>query len=163
MGIESGIYQELIADPGVTSWIAGRIFGGRLPKGCTLPAVVWTVAVGQDMGYSTQGASGLIKKSFQFDSYANKYMDAVKTSDSIRSLLQSYSGILPDGSSVNGVIITRDMDIAWEPGAGGYVYRRLLEMDVMFSEYVLPFVPPDVLVPNIFDLDFTELDDEGES
>jgi hypothetical protein len=163
MGLESGLYQLLIADPGVSSWVGGRVFGGKMPRGATMPAIVWSVAVGKDMGYSTQGASGLIKKSVQFDSYANKYSDVVKTSDSIRALLQNYSGVLPDNTSVNGVIITRDMDVSWEPGAGGYVFRRLLEMDVMYTEYVLPFVPPAVLVPDIFDLDFDELDDDGEA
>jgi len=130
--IEAGIYQYLIADPGVSSWVSGRVFGSRLPKNCTLPAIVWTVIHTQDLGYTTQGASGLRKKAFQFDSYALAYGDSVKVSDAIRSILQSYSGILPDGSSVNGCIITQDMDMPYEPSASGQVQRHLLSVDVIY-------------------------------
>jgi hypothetical protein len=86
------------------------------------------------MGYHAQGASGLRKKRFQIDSYAFKYMDSVKTSDSVRTLLESFSGIFPDGSSINGCIVVRDMDFPYEPGSGGYVHRRLLEIDVIYTE-----------------------------
>jgi hypothetical protein len=133
-----------------------------MPKGATLPAIVFTVAVTADLGYSAQGASGLRKKTLQFDSYATKYNDAVKVSDSIRSILQSYSGVLPDGTSVNGCIVTRDMDMAYEPGTTGYAYRRLLEIDVMYTETFLPFIPPDVIFPNLSDIEFDAVEDDGQ-
>lgn len=162
MPVEVGIYQRLRDDAGVTAWVSGRIFGQRMPKDATLPAIVWQVVVTEELGYHSQGASGLRKKRFQFDSYAYKYMDSVKTSDAIRSILQSYSGILPDGSSVNGCIIARDMDFPYEPGTGGYVHRRLLEVDVIYTEEVLPFVTPQTIFPSEEDLFFDTVEDDGQ-
>jgi hypothetical protein len=136
MPVEAGFYLKLRNDPGVSSYVSGRIFGQRMPKDTTLPAIVWQVVVTEDMGYHAQGASGLRKKRFQIDSYAFKYMDSVKTSDAVRALLESFSGAFPDGSSINGCIVVRDMDFPYEPGSGGYVHRRLLEIDVIYTESV---------------------------
>jgi hypothetical protein len=162
MPVEVGIYQRLRDDAGVSAWVSGRIFGSRMPKNATLPAVVWTVVSTTDLGYSTQGASGLRVKRFQFDSYAKEYMDSVKLSDAIRSILQSYSGILPDGSSVNGCVVVSEMDFPYEPSASGYVQRHMLEVDVIYTELVLPFVPPGEIFPNLTELgDFDTIEDDG--
>lgn len=160
MPVEVGIYQKLINDPGVTSYVGGRVFGSRAPKDATLPMIVWTVVLTDDMGYNFQGASGLRRKRFQFDSYAKKYIDTVKTSDSIRALLQSFSGTLPDGSAVNGCQVVRDMDFPYEPGTSGYIQRHLLEIDVFYTETFLPFTPPNSIFPPLEDYDTIE--DDGQ-
>jgi hypothetical protein len=116
MPVEAGMYQYMRNDPGISTWVSGRIFGSRQPKDVTLPCIVWTVVLTQELGSHAHGASGLRSKRFQIDSYAGKYMDSVKTSDAVRSLFQNFSGILPDGTSVNGCIIMRDMDFPYEPG-----------------------------------------------
>jgi hypothetical protein len=169
--LEIGLYQKLrddvgIGSPpsgGVVSWVSGRVFWGRTPDNVTLPAIVMTVVTTSDLGYTYQGASGLRKKMIQFDSYATKYTDAVKVSDAIRSLLQSYSGILPDGTSVNGCVVVGDRDMGLEPGTTGFVYRRMLEVDCYYTETFLPFITPDTLFPDLSNIDFTEISDEGEA
>jgi hypothetical protein len=163
MPVEAGVYQKLRDDPAVGSYVSGRIFGSRMPKDATLPAIVWTIVLTDDMGYHYQGASGLRRKRFQFDSYAKKYMDSVKTSDAIRAVLESFAGVLPDGTPVNGCIVVRDMDFPFEPGTSGYIQRRLLEIDVIYTETFVPFVPPGVQFPTEEDLYFDEVDDEGEA
>jgi len=157
--VEIGIYQRLKQDPGVTSYVQGRIFGSKAPKNATMPMIVWTVVITDDMGTHFQGTSGLRKKRFQFDSYASKYIDSVKTSDAVRALFEQFSGTLPDGSAVNGCIIVRDMDFPYEPGSSGYVHRHLLEVDVMYTETFLPFVAPNSIFPIDDD---SEMDDEGQ-
>lgn len=163
MPVEAGIYQKLRDDPGVSSYVRGRIFGSKAPKDATAPFIVWTVVVTEDMGYNFQGAAGLRKKRFQFDSYATKYMDSVKTSDAIRSLLQSFAGNLPDGTPVNGCIVMRDMDFPYEPGTSGQIHRHLLEVDVIYTETFLPFVPPDTTFPSLEDVDFDTVEDDGQA
>jgi len=163
MPIEAGMYQYMKQDPGVSSYVGGRIFGSKLPKDKTaMPAIVWTVVLTQELGSHAHGSSGLRSKRFQIDSYASKYMDSVKTSDAVRALFQNFSGTLPDGSSVNGCIIIRDMDFPYEPGTSGYVYRHLLEIDVIYSEYVTPFIGPNVTVPGIDDIIFDTVEDDGQ-
>lgn len=131
--LEAGVYQLLRDDPGVKALIAGRIYGGRLPKDPTNPSVVYNVVVTGDV-YSVAGATGFRNKRIQFDSYASEYTDSVKTSDAIRSVLKSFKGVLPDGTFVNGCIVVRDMDFPYEPGTTGYVFRRLLEVDFWYQD-----------------------------
>jgi len=158
--VEVGIYQKLRDDPGVSSYVGGRVFGSKAPKDSTLPMIVWTVVLTDDSSTHMQGASGFRKKRFQFDSYARKYVDSVKTSDAIRAALEQFAGTLPDGSACNGCIIVRDMDFPYEPGSSGYIHRHLLEVDVMYTETFLPFVAPNSIFPIDDD---SEMDDEGQA
>jgi hypothetical protein len=162
MAVEFGIYQLLRDNPLVSSYVGGRIFGGRAPAGATEPLIVFQTPVTQDLGYHAQGASGLRMARLQFDSYAKKYADTIKVKDAVRSVLQSFSGNLPDGTPVNGCIVVRDMDFPFEPGNSGYSFRRLLEIDVQYTEAVLAFTPPNTIFPNITELEFDTIEDDGQ-
>jgi Protein of unknown function (DUF3168) len=158
---EKGLYQMLRNDPGVSSYVNGRIWGNKAKKGATYPFIVFTTVITEDMGYHAQGAAGLRKARVQFDCYSDKYIDTVKTKDAIRVLLQSFAGQFPDGTSINGCIVVRDMDFPYEPGSSGYVHRRLMEIDIIYTETVLPFVAPNTIFPNLEDFDTVE--DDGQA
>lgn len=136
--VENGIRKLLENDSGVQAAIAKRIFAGRLPKDPTLPAVVYQVVVTGDPAYSFQGANRFRVKRFQFDSYAEKYTDAVKASDAVREALKSFQGTLTDEAHtlVNGCQVVAEMDFPYEPGGSpsGFVHRRMLEVDVQHTE-----------------------------
>lgn len=136
--VENGIYQLLRDDSGLQDVIDKRIYGGRLPKDAAYPAVVFQVPFAGDPAYSFQGANRFRVKRFQFDSYAEKYTDAVKASDAVREVLKSFSGTLSDQDStlVNGCIVVGEMDFPYEPGGGstGFVHRRMLEVEVQYTE-----------------------------
>ena len=132
--LETGLYKKLRDDAGVSTWVSGRIFYSRMPKDATLPAIVFNVVSTTDMGYTFQGASGLRTKRIQFDSYAKAYLDTISISDSIRTILESYSGTLEDGTVVQGCIVISEMDFPYEPGSGGYIQRRMMEVDVIYVD-----------------------------
>jgi len=131
--LETGIYQRLRDDTGVSGFVSGRIFYSRMPKDATLPAVVFNVVVTTDMGYTFQGASGLRTKRIQFDSYAKDYLSTVKVSDSIRAILQSFSGTI-DGTVVQGCVVVSEMDFPYEPGTSGFIQRRMMEVDIIYQD-----------------------------
>jgi hypothetical protein len=142
---EQGLYQLLTQDQGdpltgrtsVASLIGDRAFWLLAPKETRTPFVVMQLVVTQDT-YSAQGANKLRIKHVQFDSYGTTSTDpltgVVVVSDAIRKLLQSFSGQLPDGTPINGCIVTRDMDMGYEPGTSGYEFRRLLEVQIQHTD-----------------------------
>jgi hypothetical protein len=133
---EAGLYQLLKNDAGVSALVAGRIFGGRIPKTATdstYPCLVWTVVSTLDL-YSSQGASGYRTKRVQIDCYALKYIDAVKVTDAVRAALENFQGDLPDGTSVDRSIVTMDQDFLFEPGASGQLFRRMIEIEIAYLE-----------------------------
>ena len=86
--------------------------------------------------YSSKGASGFRIKRFQFDSYATTVYDTVALSDAVRKALQSFSGTLAEGTVVQGCITHNDIDFPASISGvkGPAVYRRVLEIDVQYTE-----------------------------
>src|SRR5579864_4028554 len=114
--IETGIYQLLTRNADLKALIGNGVYFVKFPnKDTILPAVVMQVVSTLDF-YNYAGASNLRRKLIQFDSYASKYGDSVTVSDTIRGLLESFVGTLPEGSQIEGCIVRRDIDMPYEPG-----------------------------------------------
>jgi hypothetical protein len=132
--LETGLFQLITTDPTVSALIGTRLDFAKLLKNRTLPAAVMQLITTKEV-YSASGANNLRYKRVQFDSYSTDYLQAVSTSDAIRNLLKSKAGFaLPDGTFVNGCIVSQDRDMPYEDGATGYVYRRMLEVIIQHTE-----------------------------
>src|SRR4051812_1058894 len=113
--LHEGLYQLLSGDSGVNALVSGRVYQQLQPKGTAVPSVVMQQATSEDV-YTTKGASGFRFIAIQFDSYGANYTQAVQTSNAVRALVQSYKGVLPDGTVIDGSIVRRDIDLPYEPG-----------------------------------------------
>jgi hypothetical protein len=133
--LHEGLYQKLVGDSGVNAIVNGRVYFQLQPKGTSVPSVVIQQATSEDV-YHTKGASGFRFVGVQFDSYGANYTQAVQTSNAVRVLLQSFKGVLPDGTSVDGSVVRRDVDLPYEQGPGerGFVYRRMLTIEFQVAE-----------------------------
>jgi hypothetical protein len=121
-----------------------------LPKNPTLPALVL------DRIKSTEAIDTLDKRSpapsilegrFQFGCVANDdsenpinpsgYLSAVLLSKALREQLLGLatgSSALPDGTIVQDFWIIDEFDAHFEVGGSGYLYRRVLQVGVIFKE-----------------------------
>lgn len=143
--VEKGIYELLTQDAGVLAVVETQpdnspcVFWVLQTKGTKYPSVVITRATTRDV-YSLSGSSNLRFASFQFDCYGNTYYDARAMADAVRDLLKSFSGTLPDsagsppdGTVVQGCVVTRDMDFPFEPGSKSFIYRSMLEVTIAYE------------------------------
>jgi hypothetical protein len=145
--IEKGLTQLLNQMSSLTSLLAKQpdstpcIFWDYQTKGTKFPSVVMQVAQTTDV-YSSKGANNLRFKRVQFDSYGESAFDAIGVSDTVRNLLKSYRGSLPDGTQVTGSMVQRDQSMPPEMGSKTSVlYRRLIEIEFQYYETAVnPFV-----------------------
>jgi hypothetical protein len=132
--LETGIFQLLVATPGINALISDRVFFVKMPvKETTLPAVVFNTIHSRSV-WSARGPSGLRFSNLQFDSYATTSTGAREVSNELRATLENLITTLPDGTRVQGSIVTNDMDFPYEPGTSGYVFRRVLEIEFQHEE-----------------------------
>lgn len=135
--IESELMEKLKADTNVAALIGGRIWGGRAPKTITdssYPFVVWNVISTMD-NYWSSGATNYRVKRIQLDAYSfKKYSICVQVADAVRKALEGFQGALSGGTKVHYCAVSSDLDIPFEPGASGDIYRRLLEFEIAYTE-----------------------------
>jgi hypothetical protein len=133
--IEVDLYTLCSTDPGVLAALGGsnNVYLGMIPKGrpdnpaLVLQAVVTTNFTAAD------GIVNLAMRRMQFDSYAAKYSDSLTLSNAVRNLLRSFKGALST-TQIQGTIIRQEMDLPDEPGATGYVFRRMLAIDLWYFD-----------------------------
>jgi hypothetical protein len=129
--LELGLLKQLLANTTVAGLVGKNIFNGTIPKD-TLPAVaIQTVSTVDTSDY--QGSTGMRTKRLQFDTYANDYFQGLRISDAILAALQGFRGALADGTFVEAIFFDQDQDFPFEPGYGGYVYRRMVEYMVVYQ------------------------------
>jgi hypothetical protein len=139
--LEQDLYSFLSQNADVLSALGGKntLWKSMIPKGkeTELPAVVMQT-VYTDNPYTADGALNARKKRIQFDSYASDdATTAASVSDTIKNLLQNLTGSLGN-TVVQASFVTTEMDMPDEPGAGGYVFRRLLRIDFMYYDLASP-------------------------
>lgn len=132
--LEVGLYQQMKADTGVSGFVSGRIFSTLMPKNPTYPVIVYNTVTTTDLGYHSQGASGLRMKRIQFDAYAKDHYTTISVCDALRTLFQSFRGVLNDGTNVQGCIVQGEMDFPYEEGGTGYIFRHMVEIDVIYQD-----------------------------
>src|SRR5581483_4288565 len=138
--LEADILNKLMEDPTVVAILNSQngtvnVYNGAIPKSAPTPFIPAIVlqGVGTKYFYGADGINRFHQKTLQFDSYANDYTTALKVSNTVRELLQEFSGPLTN-TIVTGSLIRRDMDMPFEPGEGGYLFRHLLAIEFQYTE-----------------------------
>lgn len=138
-----GLYELLTQDPGVSAIVDGRVYFILQPKGTSVPSVILSCIATNDM-YAMSGNVGLREGVWQFDCYASDYYSANALQLAVRSLLEDYTGNLPDADStaVSACIISKSWDMPYEAGQKGFIYRALLEVRIHYYDTTLPISTP---------------------
>ncbi len=103
--VGEAIYAELVADAGVTSLVAKRIFPGQVPEGSAMPAVCYSVISDLPQDSLEGGIDRLKNARLQVDCYAKTYLEAHAVAASVAAVIAALSR--PDLSCVEE--IARDL------------------------------------------------------
>lgn len=127
-----GFISLMTADSGVNGLVATRIYKSVLPRGYTLPAIA-IHRYGGAQEYQADGPVGTREDSIQVDCYAEDPETAQQVAEAVRSLLAPFKGTLPDGTTVQGTFLERDMDMPFLPHADskGIANRSMLGFRVV--------------------------------
>jgi hypothetical protein len=100
------------------------------------PYLVLNVVSAPPAEASLDGISALIDGEIQFDSYADTPQAAQQLSNAVRDYLMKTfnAGALPDKTTIQFVDVTMDHDEPYEQGGAGYIYRRLLRLQALYTE-----------------------------
>lgn len=135
--IEKGLFQLIQSDANVAKLVTttngAGVYWVLMPKGAAVPCIVLSRTATQDTN-TMQGATPLRGALLQLDCYAPTYYGARSLSTVARQLIESFKGALPDGTVMNGALITKDWDMPYEEGALGFVYRAMLEFRVWYID-----------------------------
>jgi len=139
--LEQDLYSFLSQNVDLLTALGGRntLWKSMIPKGkeTELPAIVMQTVYTENP-YTADGALNARKKRIQFDSYASDDpTTAADLSDTLKKLLRNLIGCLGN-TVVQASLITTEMDMPDEPGAGGYVFRRLLRVDFLYYDLNSP-------------------------
>jgi hypothetical protein len=138
--IEQDLYAFVSTDADVLTALGGKntLWKSAIPKGkeTQLPAIVMQTVYTSNP-YTADGALNSRTKRIQFDSYSSDPTTTAEVSDTIKNLLQNLSGSLGN-TVVQASFVTTEMDMPDEPGAGGYVFRRLLRIEFHYYDLASP-------------------------
>jgi hypothetical protein len=138
--LEQDIYSFLSQNADVLTALGGKntLWKSAIPKGkeTQLPAIVMQTVYTSNP-YTADGALNARTKRIQFDSYSSDPTTTAEVSDTIKNLLQNLSGSLGN-TVVQASFIPTEMDMQYEPGAGGYIFRRLIRAEFHYYDLASP-------------------------
>lgn len=133
--LEIDLYTLLSTDASIAAATStGRSPGvwlGAIPKGQPDSDAI-VVQTHVDRIKTASGTLALLSAKVQVDVYHPKYSACKKLANAVIALLQDLSGALTT-TNVQGVIPDKDLDMNFEPGDSGYVFRRMLEFQFIFT------------------------------
>jgi len=137
-----------------TAGVYSAFYFSVLPKGAALPGIVLDRLKSDDaadtLDLRTPAPGTMIEARFQFGSVAQDqegsqnpnpaspsgYLSAAFLSQALRRQLIALpsAGALPDGTLVKDVWIIDEYDAHYESGGQGYIFRRVLQIGMLFQE-----------------------------
>lgn len=115
--IEDAIYSHLKDDAGVSAMIGDRVYGARLPKSCTMPAIMFRRISGSREVTHDDGTTGSYCKSrFEINCYGATYESAVNLGRLVSSLFDGFRGTMgtdPRDHEVDQIEINQPRD-SWD-------------------------------------------------
>lgn len=133
--LEIDLYTLLSTDASIaaatSTGAAPGVWLGAIPKGKPdSNAIVIQTQITRTKGYD--GTNALLSAKVQVDVYHPKYSACKKLANAVIALLQDLSGALTT-TNVQGVIPDKDLDMNFEPGDSGFVFRRMLDFQFIFT------------------------------
>ena len=122
---------RLEAVTGVTDLVGTRIYPNLLPQSPTYPALTYQQVSGPRIE-SLQGHSGLAHPRFEFNAFAETYIEARDIIEQVRLALEGFSGTV-DSVDIDGINLLDSRDF-FEDSLG--VHRRDMDFEVWHHEAV---------------------------
>lgn len=120
--------RVLVADAGVASLAADRVYTEVLPQSPAVPAVVFTEVSG-DEDLALDGPTGARARRLQVDSWANTRAEATSLGLAVRSVLAGHDGAA-EGLVVESVFLVTER---WDFDAETALYRTSQDYEVWTS------------------------------
>lgn len=115
--MEEAFVGLLLADSGVASALATRVWWGRAPQSkAALPYCVVTRISGRRDNHMT-GPSGLVESRIQINCYADTYTSAKTAARAVQAAVNGYRGTFA-GKQFQGAFIDGERDLPNESEAG---------------------------------------------
>ena len=128
MTLEAAFVAKLGARAELVALIAARIYPDRLPQGVAYPAVSYRM-ISNERVSAFGSDTGLAQPRYQFDSWAERKLDAINTSAEVRKALQRWRQDGPP--EIQGTFILSEIDIDDGPEA---IFRRSLDVRFIWRE-----------------------------
>lgn len=97
--LEDGLFQLLTSDAGVSALCGTRVYPLILPSAPTLPSLTYQ-SISSVAQYTMDGPTGLVTARVQTEAWSDSYSTAKALAAAVRTLLDGYSGTLPNGVPV---------------------------------------------------------------
>lgn len=131
----AALVAALKADAGVAATVGAKVFPGRVPENVALPAIIWQV-VSLPRDHHLGGTAGVARARVQFSAIAKTAADCEVAAESLRQLLDGFTGRLPGGVVVleTNLLDERDMSDAPDDGSDAGVFRTSQDYFFLFRE-----------------------------
>jgi hypothetical protein len=133
--LSEGLFNLIISTPEIASIVGNSgsppqysVHMGSLRKGYWLPAIRMSAVTSTPLTCS-DGTASLNYQRWQFDAIANSYLDAQRLKDSLKALLNDYTGVLGEGTVIYSSILRMELDNPLEESVGGYAFRSVLDYE----------------------------------
>jgi hypothetical protein len=108
--LKKGLKDLLLADSNTTAFLGNRVRVGRLPQGSDFPTVVLKF---DSSGYvqTLEGTNATQMRRVRFDCWGKTPRDGDELAQTIHNLLDSYRGVLSEGTSIVSCLPSADVDV----------------------------------------------------
>jgi hypothetical protein len=106
------------------------IFPGMIPKGSSLPAIVYTYIHNQSL-MTLDGPDPYHEARLQFSCYAKKYNDARSLARTLAQILEDFTGMLIEGTVVFNMQAVTDMDAFQE---APFLFSTPIDVLIQYSD-----------------------------
>ena len=112
--IETALFQQITADSTVASLIATRLFPLVWPDAPVFPLATYQrISTVTDSLLS--GPLSMCTVRMQYDAWAETYLQAKQIADALNAVLEGFQGTLPDGTSVDNIVLDSSFDLYDSP------------------------------------------------
>lgn len=134
MAIEQGLYQFIVANLPSSLGVGQSVFWSNAPKNATYPVVVLASAHTYH-SMTAAGDASLVGRRIEIACISAVDLPSARALlRAVKSMLNGYSGTLPDGTVVQGIFFNTDFDLMYEVGAKSYAHGALLDVTIWCIE-----------------------------
>jgi hypothetical protein len=139
--IEQGLYQLITQNAAVQAAVGldvngvAKAYWVLAPQGASLPFLIFS-RVGTTDLTTVDGPLGIREGLFQLVCYAPNYYTSRTVASTLRDLLITYTGTLPDADAtvVKSIIIDKDWDAHYEEGNKSFIFAAYLQVRVWYYD-----------------------------
>ena len=137
--IENGLFTLITSNTNVQAAVGldkngvAQAYWVLAPQGAKLPFLVLS-RVGTTDPYTMAGTLGIRQGIFQISCYSASFLSSRTIAKQVRTLLENFTGTLPDGTVVQATFTSHDSDQKYEEGGTGFTFGAILQFKIWFVE-----------------------------